>query len=58
MKKIKNEAHLREETMQLRIRELELEKALHSDWAAIREIMNPQTLLKKGWPIGKMAIGY
>jgi|GEM_PF-2275642 len=47
MQKIKNAAHLREQTMQLRIRELELEKTLRKDWADIKETMNLQTLLKK-----------
>lgn len=47
MKKIKNTAHLREETMKLRIQELELEKTLRQDWADIRENINPQTMLKK-----------
>jgi hypothetical protein len=47
MKKFKNAAQLREKTMELRIRELELEKALRKDWAEIKETMNPQTMLKK-----------
>ena len=47
MKKIKNTAHLREETMKLRIQELELEKTLRQDWADIKDIMNSQTMLKK-----------
>ena len=33
--------------MKLRIQELELEKTLRQDWADIKDIMVPQTMLKK-----------
>lgn len=46
MEKIKNAAHLREQKMKLRVKELELEKIIRKDWSEIREKLQPRVILK------------
>ncbi len=45
MEKIKNATHLREQKMNLRVKELELEKQIHKDWSGIREKLQPKHIL-------------
>ncbi len=46
MKKIKNATHLSEQQMNLRVKELELEKQIHKDWSSIREKLQPKHILE------------
>ncbi|PWT76795.1 MAG: hypothetical protein C5B59_05560 [Bacteroidetes bacterium] len=46
MKRIKNNHHLQEQRLALRVREFELEKSLRKDWKELKEKWNPSTALE------------
>lgn len=68
MKKIKNKTGLQAAKLQLRVKELEMEKVLNNDWKELKEKLNPKTVLgkaitemgnedKKHWLVNSLAHG-
>ncbi|MDE3253298.1 MAG: hypothetical protein KGO92_10860 [Bacteroidota bacterium] len=47
MKKMSNIRELREEQQRLRMRQLELEKAIHYDWRDVKESLRPKNVVKQ-----------
>ncbi|HEX4851348.1 MAG TPA: hypothetical protein VFV08_11105 [Puia sp.] len=46
MKKIKNNRHLQEQRMTLRVRELELENSIRKDWVELKEKIKPTSIIE------------
>lgn len=47
MKKMSNIRELRQEQQRLRMRQLELEKAIHYDWRDVKESLRPKNVVKQ-----------